>query len=120
MTVALAPKEKDRRKTSLALKAKLFRGLSDPSRLSILESLCPGEKTVSVVVMETGLSQPNVSGHLACLKDCGIVASRQEGRFVYYSLVDPRMKEVLRTAEAILSAVAEQVYDCTRYEGERL
>lgn len=100
---------------SLTLKAKLFRGLADPSRLAILEALRSGEKTVSDLVAETSLSQPNASGHLACLKDCGLVTSRQEGRYVYYSLADPRIEDVLRGAEGILSGVGEHVYACTRY-----
>ena len=68
------------------------------------------------VVAATGLSQPNASAHLACLKDCGLVVSRQEGRFVYYALSDARIDEALRGAESILAGVAERVYACTRYE----
>lgn len=102
---------------SLTLKAKLFRGLADPSRLALLEELRAGPKTVSELVVATGLSQPNVSGHLACLKDCGLVAGRQEGRYVTYALADPRIDVVLRGAEGILADVAAQVYACTRYEG---
>lgn len=101
---------------SLNLKAKLFRGLADPSRLAILEALCLGEKTVSEVVEVTGLSQPNASGHLACLKDCGLVVGRQEGRFVHYRLADGRIEDLLRGAEGILADVAARVYACTRYE----
>lgn len=101
---------------TLSLKAKFFRGLADSSRLAILEALRSGEKTVSEVVSATGLSQPNASGHLACLRECGLVTSRQEGRFTYYSLADPRVEEVLHGAEAILADVAARVYACTRYE----
>jgi len=101
---------------ALHLKAKLFRGLADSSRLAILEALRPGERTVSDIVAATGLSQPNASAHLACLRDCGLVTGRQEGRFVYYSLADPRIEAVLRGAEGILADVAAQVYACTRYE----
>lgn len=101
---------------ALTLKAKLFRGLADPSRLAIVEALRSGEKTVSEVVEATGLSQPNASGHLACLKDCGLVMSRQHGRFVYYALSDSRMEEILRAAEGILAGTAERIYACTRYE----
>lgn len=101
---------------SLGLKAKLFRGLADPSRLAILETLRSGERTVSDVTMATGLSQPNASAHLACLKDCGLVVSRQEGRYVFYALGDARIEEMLRGAEGILADVAAQVYACTRYE----
>ncbi len=103
---------------SLALKAKLFRGLADPSRLAILEALRSGEKTVSEVVAATGLSQPNASKHLACLRDCGLVDSRPEGNFAYYFILDPRMEDVLRSAEAILAGVAARVYECTRYGGQ--
>ena len=101
----------------LMLKAKLFRGFADPSRLAILEALRSGEKTVSELVTATSLSQPNASGHLACLKDCGLVASHQEGRSVYYALADPRVDAVLRDAEGILSEVGARIYACTRYEG---
>ena len=97
------------------LKAKLFRGLADPSRLLIVEALRSGEKTVSQVVEETGLSQPNASAHLACLQDCGLVARRQAGRFVYYALADERMEAVFQAVEGILSGVADNVYHCTRY-----
>lgn len=97
------------------LKAKLFRGLADPSRLLIVEALRSGEKTVSQVVEHTGLSQPNASAHLSCLQDCGLVSRRQDGRFVYYALADERMEQVLQAVEGILSAVADNVYACTRY-----
>ena len=54
-------------------KAKLFRGLADLSRLKILEVLRTGSKCVSELVTLTGLSQPNVSAHLSCLAECGLV-----------------------------------------------
>lgn len=103
------------RDLSLTLQAKLFRGLADPSRLAILEALRLGERTVSDLVAATGLSQPNASGHLACLRDCGLVTSRQDGRFVYYQLADPRIDMLLRSAEAVLADVAARIYACTRY-----
>lgn len=101
---------------ALILKAKLFRGLADPSRLAILESLRSGEKSVSEIVEATGLSQPNASAHLSCLRECGLVAGRQEGRFIFYRLADTRVEDVLRQVEGILAGVAERVYACTRYE----
>lgn len=101
---------------SVTLKAKLFRGLADPSRLAILDALREGERTVSELVALTGLSQSNASGHLACLRECGLVQSRQDGRHVYYVLADTRVSDVMRSAEGILAGVAERVYACTRYE----
>ncbi len=98
------------------LEAKLFRGLSDPSRLAILKTLLSGERSVSSIVEMTELSQPNVSGHLSCLRDCGLVASRQEGRQVFYSLTDDEMEAVMRAAGEIVARTAKRLYECTRYE----
>lgn len=98
-----------------ALKAKFFRGLADPARLNILETLLDGEKSVGEIMAKTGLSQSNCSGHLTCLKECGLVSCRRDGRFIYYHLADQQISLLLRTAEEVLSRVAEKVYTCTRY-----
>lgn len=58
---------------AVALKAKLFRGFADPSRLAIVEALRSGSMTVTEVVAATGLTQSNTSNHLSCLRDCGLV-----------------------------------------------
>lgn len=101
---------------SLALKAKLFRGLADHSRLAILDLLRSGEKAVSEIVLLTGLSQPNASGHLTCLKECGLLTSRQEGRRVIYALASPHMTALMEAAESILSGVSERVSCCSNYD----
>jgi DNA-binding transcriptional ArsR family regulator len=98
-----------------SLKAKLFRGFSDPSRLSILDSLRDRPLTVTEIVEATGLSQSNVSNHLGCLRDCGLVSRRQEGRYVYYQLSDDRVAALLHVADELLADVAKGVYECTRY-----
>ena len=100
---------------AIALQAKLFRGFADPSRLSILEALRSGPLTVSEVVTITGLSQPNTSNHLGCLRDCGLVVAEQAGRYVTYRLSDDRVGQLLGLAEALLADVARGVYECTRY-----
>ena len=106
----------------LELTAKLFRGFADASRLAILETLRAGERSVSELVDTTGLTQSNVSGHLTCLKECGLVVSRQDGRFVYYRLANPHVEEVLSSIDVILSAHAERIAACINYNvprGER-
>ncbi len=95
-----------------AIKAKFFRGLADESRLSILETLQGSEKTVSEIVQLTNLSQPNVSNHLACLKRCGLVTSRQDGRSVTYSLNVKRVQDLLLVADEILDTCAAKVDEC--------
>ena len=99
----------------LQLKAKLFRGFADPSRLSILEGLRSGPYTVTEIVDMTGLSQPNVSNHLSCLRDCGLVIGEQNGRQVYYQITDDRVHTLLQYGEEILADSARGVYECTRY-----
>jgi ArsR family transcriptional regulator, cadmium/lead-responsive transcriptional repressor len=74
----------------LETRAKLFRGFCDPSRLSILEALRGGPRSVGEMVESTSLGQPNVSNHLSCLLDCGLVVREQRGRFGIYSLADLR------------------------------
>ena len=104
--------------TLLNVKARLFRGFSDPSRLKILEALRAGELTVGAIVERTSLSQSNVSNHLACLRDCGLVTAEARGKFVVYRLSDPRVEELLHLAESLLADVARGVYECTRYNVE--
>ena len=99
-----------------ALKAKLFRGFSDLSRLTILEALSTGPLTVSAIVEHTGLSQSNVSNHLACLRDCGLVIFSQQGRYALYQLSDQRVATLLSLADDLLTDVAGGVSACTRYE----
>ncbi len=101
--------------SSIDLQAKLFRGFADPTRLSILEALLEQERTVSDLVQATGFTQPNVSNHLSCLRDCGLVTVRQQGRFSYYSLSDDRVAKLLLLADELLADVAKGVYECTRY-----
>ncbi len=101
------------------LQAKLFRGFSDPSRLAILEALRDGPVTVSEIVEATELSQSNVSNHLGCLRDCGLVTAEQQGRFVYYALSDKRVGQLLRLADELLADVARGVYECTRYNAPK-
>jgi DNA-binding transcriptional ArsR family regulator len=101
---------------SLALKAKLFRGFSDPSRLSILETLRDDARSVGELVEITGLSQSNVSNHLACLLDCGLVAREPQGRRVIYRPADERVGLLLSLADEILEEVAQGVYVCPRYD----
>ena len=102
---------------ALHLRAKLFRGLGDPSRLAILAALDPDPRTVSEIVAATGLTQPNASNHLGCLSECGLVLREAQGRRALYRLADPRVPALLRDADALLAAVATGVPNCAHYAG---
>lgn len=99
-----------------ALKAKLFRGFADPTRLAILETLLDGERSVGEIAEAVDASLANVSAHLACLAECGLIESEKRGKYVYYRLRERRVKDLMRIAEAILADVSRRIYECTRYE----
>ncbi len=95
------------------LVAKYFRGLGDPTRLRILELLREeGELTVGELVTRLGLPQPKVSSHLACLRWCGFVEARREGRIVYNRIGDVRVDQMLELARGLLADNAEHVAAC--------
>ena len=83
-------------------KVEFLRGLADNTRLRIIESLKDSERTVSQLVDEIGSSQSNISTHLKLLKTTGIVKSRNEGKYVYYSLRDETIYEFLSKLEDML------------------
>jgi ArsR family transcriptional regulator, cadmium/lead-responsive transcriptional repressor len=97
------------------LAAKLFRGLSDPTRLGILLALQSGEHRVTDLVAEVGGSQANISGHLACLKDCGLITDRPQGRANLYRLARPELADLLHAAEHLLAGIGHQVDLCPNY-----
>lgn len=104
--------------SALATRAQLFHGFSDRSRLSIVDALRNGERRVSDLVVATALTQPNVSMHLACLWECGLVAREKRGREVYYRLIQG-VPELLAAADLILAVAGETVGACPRYGTER-
>ena len=68
---------------------RLFRALSDKTRLRILNLLLAGELCVCDLVAVLGCPQPTASRHLAYLKKVGLVTVRKEGVWCYYKLVPP-------------------------------
>ena len=107
--------KKPRLPAPAVLRAKLFRGLADPSRLAVLEALQDGPLPVGEVVTRTRLSQPNVSMHLACLAECGLVRWQRRGKFVDYEIADKRVVRLLDQAEDLLQGVGSLIECCPRY-----
>jgi DNA-binding transcriptional ArsR family regulator len=101
---------------AMAVAACLFHGFSDPSRLAILRHLALGEHRVVDLTGHLGLAQSTVSKHLACLRDCGLVESRPEGRASMFSLTHPEATlAVLESAERLLSLTGDAVALCPVY-----
>lgn len=108
--------------TPAAAAAKVFRGFADPTRMAILLALLGGELRVADIVAQVGGSQSNVSGHLACLRECGLVQDRPaERRQVFYRLANPAVADLLRAAERLLAANGTAIELCSNplMEGER-
>ncbi|WP_327687575.1 ArsR/SmtB family transcription factor [Streptomyces tubercidicus] len=100
---------------TLAPAVGLFRGLADPVRLAIVRRLAHGEARVVDLVKEVGLAQSTVSAHLACLRDCGLVEFRAQGRQSFYSLTRPELMDLLAAAEGVLAATGAAVALCPTY-----
>jgi DNA-binding transcriptional ArsR family regulator len=94
--------------------AKFFHGLSNPTRLRIVQSLLEKDKNVTDLMEELGIKQSQVSNQLACLKWCGYVGTRQEGKYVYYQIKDERIKEILNLVTEVVGENAAHISECTR------
>lgn len=95
--------------------AALFHGLADRKRLAIVTYLAHGERRVVDLTNALGLAQGTVSGHLACLRDCGLVVGRPEGRQMFYSLAYPELIGLLAAAEQVLALTGDAVELCPNY-----
>jgi DNA-binding transcriptional ArsR family regulator len=96
----------------LAPAAALFRSLGDPARLMIVRRLAIGPARVIDLVAALGLAQSTVSGHLACLRGCGLVTSQPAGRASVFELAQPALAEMLTAAETVLAATGDAVALC--------
>jgi ArsR family transcriptional regulator len=90
----------------------LFRSMADETRLRIVQRLTCGEARVVDLTGELGLAQSTVSKHLACLRDCGLVDYRVEGRQSFYALTRPELMDLLAAAEGVLAATGSAVALC--------
>lgn len=86
-----------------AAKADLFRALAHPIRIRVLEVLVEGEHSVGALAGMLNLDMPQLSQQLAVLRTAHIVATRRERSTVFYSVVDPRMSQLLVTAKQLLA-----------------
>lgn len=90
---------------ALQLVAARFKVLSDPMRLRILQLLQDGEQSVTTITESAESTQPNVSKHLKIMQEAGLVARRQEGNSVYYSISDPTVFDL---CEVVCSSLQER------------
>jgi DNA-binding transcriptional ArsR family regulator len=83
---------------------RLGRAMADPTRSRILLTLLDGPAYPAALADSLALTRQNVSNHLACLRDCGIVVAEPEGRQNRYELADPHLTAAL---EKLLSVTLD-------------
>lgn len=86
------------------LKAEFFRTLGHPARIRILELLREGDRSVGELVPEVGLEASHLSHQLAVLRRAGVVHGHKVGTTVVYSVVDPRIFQLLEVAKQMLTS----------------
>ena len=91
---------------TLEMVAERFRVLGDPLRLSLLQALGRGERTVADLTERVETSQANTSKHLGVLLRAGLVARRKAGLFVYYRAADP---EVFRLCDLVCGSLKDHL-----------
>lgn len=90
--------------------ADLFRVMSAPMRLKIINCLCDGEKNVSYLLTKVDTTQPNMSQHLNTLYQAGILGKRREGVQIFYRITDQR---IVLICEAVCQEIARTATDAS-------
>ncbi len=88
--------------------ADLFRVMSAPMRLKIINCLCDGEKNVSYLLTKVNTTQPNMSQHLNTLYQAGILGKRRDGVQIFYRIADQRIVSI---CEAVCHDIAAKSPD---------
>ena len=86
---------------------RLGRAMADPTRSRILMVLVDAPTYPAALAETLGLTRQNVSNHLTCLRDCGIVIAEPEGRQTRYSIADPHLSNALTALLDVVLAVDE-------------
>ncbi len=88
--------------------ATFYKSLADENRLKIVLNLAEGEKSVSEIVEETGLSQPLISHHLKELKNSLIVKTERRSSFVFYELTEPALINLIKLTSQLVIELNEK------------
>lgn len=83
----------------IQMSSKIFKALSDPTRLKMVEILKEGEICACNFAPLTQKAQPTVSQHLRILENAGIVKSRKEGKMVIYSVTNRKIFDLIKLAK---------------------
>lgn len=86
---------------------RLGRAMADATRSRILMTLLDGPSYPAVLAHDLQLTRSNVSNHLTCLRDCGIVVAEPQGRQTRYEIADPHLSAALTALMSVTLGVDE-------------
>lgn len=86
--------------------AECLRTLAHPHRLRMVQMLLQGDFAVGELAAACKLPTPMASEHLRLMQRCGLLTSEKEGRKVYYRVVEPQLKSILKCIESRFGATA--------------
>lgn len=81
--------------------------MADTTRSRILMQLLEHPAYPAQLARDLELTRPNVSNHLTCLRDCGIVVAEPEGRQMRYEIADPHLIQALNALVEVTLAIDE-------------
>jgi ArsR family transcriptional regulator len=99
-----AKKKYDMNREIFERQARICKAFAHPGRLQILDALGGGEKGISDLQAELGVSRTGMSQHLAILKSVGVITTRRNGKQIYCSLAMPEVKQACQLIKKVLHA----------------
>lgn len=102
-------------KVVIETKMKFLHGFSHKTRIQILESIKEEEKSVTQIVEDLEGNQSNISQHLACLKGCGLIVGRQDGKYVYYRVRNQLVRDLLTKFDVVLEDIQNDIACCENH-----
>ncbi len=93
------------------MQANISKTLANPIRLAILHSLRDGEKSVNELTLILGISQSNLSQHLALMRQVGILKTRKQGTSIFYAVTNPKINQACDMVREVLLDQLRQKQD---------
>jgi len=93
---------------SYEVPAELFKALSDPTRLQILDMLCKGELCACKILEKFKITQPTLSHHMKILCDCGIVKKRKEGKWMFYAIAPGGCEKIINLLKKFTAVMEKE------------
>jgi len=84
------------------MQAGISKTLANPIRIAILHTLRDGEKSVNKLTDVLGISQSNLSQHLALIRQMGILKTRKQGTSIYYRVTNPKINQACDMVREVL------------------